>query len=218
MPVSLLAVFMLSLIVWLAAISPRTNRKHNKAMQDLSDRLNMNYSASPELPDIKAYNRFYLFKMSGAFFVENLMERTADEQTVRFFEHSSSGPASRFLNFRPRGVVSIHNPAADFPKFEMYPENLLNRACDLFAPGKDILFEHNPEFSRMFQFETGDQIAVRHLFSDQMVRLIEEHKGISIAASGEWIIFYRKLKPRTVKQAQLFIGSCLKINEVLIRK
>jgi hypothetical protein len=217
LPVVLLAVFMLSPIVWLAAISPLTNRKHNKAMQELSDRLNMNYSANPDLPDIKAYNRFYLFKMSAAFFVENLMERTADKQTVRFFEHFSSGTASRFLKYRPRGVVSIHNPAADFPKFEMYPENLLNRACDLFAPGKDILFEHSPKFSRGFQFETEDRIAVRHLFSDQMVRLIEECKGLSIAASGEWIIFYRKLKPRTADQVKEFISHCLKINEVLIR-
>ena len=69
----------------------------------------------------------------------------------------------------------------------------------------------------MFQFETGDQQAVRRLFSDHAVRLIEECKGLSIAASGEWIIFYRKLKPRTAEQAQLFISNCLKINEVLIR-
>jgi hypothetical protein len=198
----------------------RKAAKFNAVIQELAGRLNMRLSREADFPEHEDLRKFYLFKGTrSSHRVQNLMERSGNEITVRFFEYSysySSGFGNGRARNHTRAVVAIHNPTVNLPVFEMYPETLLNRACDKLTPDpQDILFEHHPKFSRMFMFETEEGTAVHRLFSDQAIQQFEECKGQSLAASGEWILFYRKLKPRTVEQMEAFIRSSTKIYETM---
>lgn len=192
-------------VIWWI-ISSQREALFRQEISGTAARLNMQLSMDVELPDMNAFAKFYLFLGRWKYVTNTLMERSSHGVMIRFFDYCSDG------------VVAFHNPVFDLPKFDMYPETLLNKICDRMTPDpQDMFFEHPPQFNKMFIFETKEEPAVRKLFSDKALRMLEECKGMSISASGEWIIFYQKLKPRTAEQAERFITSCLNIYEAMLQ-
>ncbi len=94
---------------------------------------------------------------------------------------------------RTQTVACFRLAGKRLPRFEMRPENVLDRIGTMFGM-KDIDFEMNPVFSKSYLLRGTDEAAVRALFHPGLLMFFEQHKGWCVEGEDEWLGVYRSVQ------------------------
>jgi hypothetical protein len=109
-------------------------------------------------------------------------------------------------------VAVIANKQFELPAFVLAPEKFFSR---LFG-AKDIDFDANPTFNRMFKLQGDNEAAVRAMFTPTVIEELERHPDITLEGRGGNLLVFRagkRAKPEDYPQfhqeaqelAQLFL-------------
>lgn len=101
------------------------------------------------------------------------------------------------------GIFHFESPELDLPTFSLHEAEELQQMFVTAFGYSDINFEDHPDFSKKFLLNSDNQMAVRKLFSEKLIRFVEELDGINIEGSGNQLIAYRpftRIETRNFKQ------------------
>jgi len=200
----------LSVLLWLLF-----EHKRNKALRALADRLQMDYTKKPDPHVLSEHTFFDLFNHGRSRRATHLLHRSINDLSTSYFEYSYVTGHGKHSSTHRQSIASISNSAITFPHFVLTPENFLHRIVQKFK-GEDINFESHPKFSKMFQLKGHNEVEIRKLFSDDVIRFFENCEGLNVETHENRVIFYRKQRRCSVKQIEEFIRDSLKTYETLI--
>ncbi|MBL7899388.1 MAG: SulP family inorganic anion transporter [Crocinitomicaceae bacterium] len=86
------------------------------------------------------------------------------------------------------------------PKFYMMEETFIDKITN-FLSDEDINFESHPVFSKNFILKGEDSVAVRKVFSEEILAFFEKHLDLMLISNGQDILLrshYRFLKPAEI--------------------
>ena len=192
-------------------------RRRAAQLEETATRLSMTFVKKEDESRLAAYASFSLFGKGRGKKIVNNMEKQVGEMELACFEyHYTTGNGKNSKTHR-QSVVSVGMSGAFFPSFELEPENMMHKIRQVFG-GQDIEFENHPEFTKMFRLQGADEEAVRRLFSSQVIRSLEESKGLFIEASGNTIVFYKKGRRSSASQVETLIGDSLSTYALFLKK
>lgn len=111
---------------------------------------------------------------------------------------------------RTQTVACIRLAGKRLPRFEMRPENVLDRIGTLFGM-KDIDFEMNPVFSKSYLLRGAEEPAVRALFHPGLLMFFEQHKGWCVEGEGEWLGVYRAVQIVSPAKLRTFLEEATQV-------
>jgi len=140
---------------------------------------------------LKPFHRFRRGR-NGTF--RNILHENKNDVQMVFFECfyerpvKTSDSSGRSVM---EGVFYFYSPSLDLPEFTLHEAEELQQAF-LGAFGiKDINFENHPVFSKKYLLNSKDEGSVRALFSDKLIRFLENLNGVNIEGCGNQLIVYR---------------------------
>lgn len=211
----LIPIAFISLFGGIFILSILSEKKRSKNLTALAERLHMDYTNKPDQTELAAYALFELFSRGRSKKMAHLMTRSSNDLRTSCFDYRYTTGSGKNSSTHRQSVVAVYNPAAPLPTFILQPENVFHRIADKFND-QDIDFDAHPEFSKMFLLKGEDEAEIRKLFSDQVVRRLEQFKGLCIETRGDQIIFYKRSKRCSVKNIEQFIADALTCYGMLI--
>ena len=206
----------IGVVVLIFILAVAANKKRQKALLDLSETLQMKYTQNPDALFLESYTGFKLFSSGRAPKASNLMLRKLNETETAAFDYRYTTGGGKNSSTHHQTVVSAFTRGVTLPSFIMGPEYFVHRIAQKFT-GEDINFERHPGFSKMFELKGENEIEIRRMFRDEVIRLLEDKKGLNMEAKGNRIIFYRTGKPCSPNQLEEFIRDCLEIYTLMLQ-
>jgi hypothetical protein len=137
----------------------------------------------------------------------NLIEAArSDDLSITLLDYSYTTGAGRSSHTTQETVMRMQSPMLNLPEFVLYPESVLSKIAKAFGYA-DINFPEHPQFSKMFMLRGGDEAAIRQLFTRDVIELCEQHRGISLEAIGDRLLFFRAEKRIKAEQLEQFLAD-----------
>jgi hypothetical protein len=160
-------------------------------MQAVATRLGWPLTARASFDNVPAARRFELFARGHHRQLRNFMSGMRGEHYVAVFDYEFDTGAGRSDHQWLHTVVNVHTPGVDYPRFELYPEQMLHRIGSMLGY-QDIDLAPHPEFSRAYQLRGPDEAVIRRAFTPQVVDLFEGHPHVHAEASGPDLFFWHR--------------------------
>lgn len=192
-------------------------KHHTRQLARVAEVLGFAFS---EEGDPKLYgqaHRFLLFSQGRTGKIKNLMQgrrpvpgKPGDTVDVAVFEYTFTTPYGRYVENWRQTVVRIHDPEMDLPTFSLTPEAIFNA---MLENAKDpdlrerlvgtagLSFPQHPDFEEATHVQGPDRMALRPLFTEDVIAYFEDFNVVCTEASGPYLLFYRYdnlLKPEEV--------------------
>ncbi len=219
-PILFCVVFLgiIAIVVVLFFVSRAQARERALAMQTAAQQIGFNFFGNDETRAIAV--RTALFRRGGGRRFRNITNGSSVGFEVSLFDYSytiSTGKSS--TTYTQTVAAFIQN--LPLPSFELHREGFMDRVGDFFTH-RDIDFESNPEFSRLFHLSGDEKDKIRELFAPSLLTFLEglsPDSGWHFEGSGFTLILYRgnqtvdpmQLQPfldETSSLARNFFGAC----------
>ena len=192
-----------------------TKRKRSAALQQVAERLNMNFHEKDEWGLIALLKGFELFQKGSVRRIYNLMSKDQGllEEKIHLFDYRytiSTGNSSR--TFR-QSVFFVQSKSLGLPEMLLKPENFFHKVGNLLGM-QDIDFEEWPEFSHKFLLQ-GEEWCIRRTMTEALTRFFLVEKNWCFESVGYFLIFYRPHKLVRPQQIEKLYTKGLNLYEHL---
>ena len=125
------------------------------------------------------------------------MSGLADEIEITIFDYRYTTGAGKHQHTQKQTVVLLKSAVLDVPPFSLKPQHVLHNIGKAFGY-QDIDFDSHPAFSRKYLLRSTDELAIREVFTPDILEYYESRPGLSTEAEGDRLLFFRaskKVKP-----------------------
>ncbi len=119
----------------------------------------------------------------------NTITGTRNGAAFTAFEYVWTTGSGKSRSTHTRSGMIWERDDARFPRFELWPEDLLSRLRKLFG-ARDIDFFDSPEFSKAYHLKGPDESAIRALFTQEIRRFFESTPAQRVTAGGPFLIWW----------------------------
>ncbi|UCH45615.1 MAG: hypothetical protein JSV11_02620 [Nitrospiraceae bacterium] len=198
-PLSILAWVVIFFIV-LAFIAYSQGKRRGEAFQKFARQRGLSYAKKGDVNAVSAFSEYHLFAANTEKTVSNMIFGEPGSVSVSLFDYRFRTAASRSASGKSQTVAMGKSRRLTFPAFELYPQGTFHTMLSI--PGKqDINFQHQKGFSERYILRSDDEGAVRSIFTDQVLSFFESHRGLTVIAQGDTLVYYRDgklIKPGTL--------------------
>jgi len=192
----------IALIVVIAVLSVRAERKRNEALQKAAEEMGFEFAAAPPDKFLGRYPGFHLFSQGRRPEVRNLLRGKAGGLEVSIFDYAYETGSGKSRHTWRQTVLAFEIDDVDLPGFSLRPEMWFHKVGQWFGY-KDINFESHPKFSGMYLLRSGEKEEdVRALFTDRVQEYYEDHPNVCTEGCGGRLVYYRvqqRVKPADVR-------------------
>ena len=209
------------LAVGFAAAVHLYERKRSETLRSTAYSLGLSFKK-----DIKIdarFGSFHLFSQGSWKMITNCMSGELDGAEVMVFGYrfrADRGGGGGRLHGRGRSykqtVVSFRSDKLTLPPFELRPEKLFHKIGGVFGY-QDIDFSSHPNFSDSYLVRGNDEVAIRHVFSTNVLTYFEQSKGLSVEGKGDTLVCYRDGKLTSPKNIKSFLDEGRAVFALFIR-
>ncbi len=180
----------------------RHERRRTETFTELAESLGLIFYPQGDAKLQGLVSRFDLFKQGRDRKHSNVLVGETDEVRLAIFDYSYTVGSGKNASTYRQTVAAIVSPQLAIPSFTMRPEGFFD-SIGGFLGFQDIDFDHHPEFSSSFLLKSEEEQRVREFFDIPILDYFAKHRGISVEAFADQMIFYRnnkRVKPDDVKQ------------------
>ena len=188
----------LGLVIWLGL---RGARKRTEGLQAIATSLAATFRPKATAEDMALLDQSHLRSHSHDPEMTNVMEtaRTGDLgiTLLDYTYRTGFGKEAQVWN---QTVLRMQSPMLHLPQFLLYPESIFSKIAQAFGYS-DIDFPAFPKFSKMYMVRGADEATVRRVFTPAVIQFCEQHRGISLEAGGDRLLFFRlakRVKPEAI--------------------
>ncbi len=140
-----------------------------------------------------------------------VFEKKDKEVNTYLFEHYSSDVTSG----HKETVACFVSPKLNLPNFCLSPNNLLLKGLSLAIP--NIKFEDYPNFSKNYFLYCDDEIAIRLIFTPDVLSFLENNQGLWVEGFQDTLIYCRYNALPELKDVPRFYGQAKAVANFFIR-
>jgi len=191
------AALVLGTIIFIVRRAKQATASRSLQMQALANNMKWPFYPFVGLNSLPNAARFQLFVQrfnhyAGA--VANLLSGNIHDAQVLVFDYSylvGRNAYGRDVSGRHQTVVFIMSPQLNFPYFNLSPSGAINLHMSR------LQFPNHPAFTNSYTLLGNDELAVRRVFSDQVIAFFESNPRISVeGGGGQFFLYYdRTLVP-----------------------
>ena len=151
-------------------------------------------------------------KLNGVH-VKDIMEKFNDEIQISVFDRTYTRRRNKNTSFIEDTIILIKSPKLNIPKFTLAPERF-GSSIEKYFGLKDINIDRYPKFSSNYILSSDEEIKIREVFNDKIIKFFEENENIYVERDQEYILFTQNssdpderedLFTKYLKVAQLFL-------------
>lgn len=181
---------LLAVMAVVVVLSIRYERKRTQALQAFASSLHFAFCAGDDGQATAPFSSFALFNSGRSRRATNVMRGTANDTDVTIMDYRYTTGGGKNSHTWSQTVLALQSPLLQLPAFTLRPEHLFDRIGEVFG-GRDIDFPSHPGFSGSFLLRSGDEAAVRKVFTPDLLSRCERCKGLSMETAGDRVVFYR---------------------------
>ncbi len=167
-PVVVVAFYLLRYII---------EKKRAHALQQQAARHGFRFSASDSLSSIDA---FKIMDRGRDHRVENFASKQYGELVLKLFEYRFVTGHGKGRRVNRLSVCQLRDPELKLPKCFIRRQSALLDRLGSALGGQDIDFDEDPEFSKAFVWQGGEEAATRALFGPRLRRYFGRFAGKTI--------------------------------------
>jgi hypothetical protein len=202
-------------IALVAAILGRAYEKNRTSeLARVAEELGFAFSASDSgalLPDLQ---RFDLVSHGRAQHISNVMSGVVEDVEIAIFDYRYTTGSGKNRKTHRRSVVSLKREGWGLPGFHLRPESVFTKIGQVFGY-QDCDFPEHPEFNRLYVLRGTNQIAIRTLFTEDVLGFYESQSGLSTEGCGDVAIVYRPGKRLPPDQVPQFYDTAWAVAQLL---
>ena len=178
----------------LAWVGVRGERKRTESLRAIATSLGATFRPNATAEDMALLAQSSLGSRGHGASMSNVMETArTDDLSITLLDYlykTGGGKNTQILN---QTVLRMQSPMLNLPQFLLYPESIFAKIAQAFGYS-DIDFPAFPEFSKMYMVRGADEAAVRRVFTPAVIQFCEQHRGLSLEAKGDRLLFFRSVK------------------------
>lgn len=184
-------------------------KKRTEALRQIAASLDLKFDSEKYKPEALGLGRIESFTKGHSRKVFNLMRGTFADAECLVFDYRYTTGGGKNSSTYEQTVVAFQIKGAQLPQFTCKPEHFFHKFADMFV-FEDINFEQHPRFSDSYRLNGKDEAAVRSIFNDSVIQLLEQERGHpwSVDGGGDWLAIHkanRKVEPQACGQ---FLLDC----------
>ncbi|MGE5671959.1 MAG: hypothetical protein ACM31E_10970 [Fibrobacterota bacterium] len=160
---------------------------------------------------------FKLFTTGHSKRTKNVMEQNGNDLSIAHFDYSYSIGSGKNKNIYNQTVTVFQSPKLNLPSFLMGPERFFHRIGDVLG-FKDIDFDDEPEFSKIYLLKGNDEKAIRSFFDLSLLRFFKIRPGLSIETANNSLVVYNKSKRIKPDQINAVLKERIEIYTMLLNR
>ncbi len=205
------AVFVVGLIAWMKFNDHRRARTLGASAEQLGLVFRREGDA-----DLKAsLSHFNLFNQGRARKLRNLVVGDAGEINIAIFDYQYTVGGGNHQATIGQTVALLESPELKIPEFTLRPESIFDKLGTVLGMQTDIDFDTHQEFSRLYLLKAADEAAVRALFHEDLIRVLEQKKRACIEAVPGRVIIYNARQRRKPAELKQFFAEALELFNLL---
>ena len=188
------SIVMIALIVMIARYY---EKQRTEALQAVATSIGLTFAGAPSDSFLPSLSKFALFSHGHSKKARNLMTGIIDGIEMSIFDYRYTTGGGKNSHTHHQTVLLLRSPALDLPAFSLRPEHVFHKIGKAFGY-QDINWDTHPVFSDKYLLRSSDELAIRDVFTSDILEYYEERPGLSTEANGGQLIFFRaskKVKP-----------------------
>ena len=180
--------------------------KNTEKLEKKAEKLGFLFSRSGRKLTKSKHTNFALFSKGYARTLKNEIWGIEEERDVCIFEYCYTkrwGQTSVEYN---QTVLSIEFDHLTFPNFSLQPTTVFHKIGKIFGY-QDIDFGLFPIFSKKYLLRGEDEVAIRKLFTPQIILFFESYRKVSVEVQGSRFIFYEQRRRWPVGKIENFFNN-----------
>jgi hypothetical protein len=185
----------------------KVNRAHQQRVVELSQlaqSINFRFNEKDDSSVQTAFGGFNLFTHGHSKKLTNVLTGRWHNIPVLVFDYQYTTSNGEHSQVWKQTVMGIESDKLHLPQFLLRPENLLDKIGNALRH-KDIDFEANPVFSKLYFLRGNNEELIRRLWSGQALKYFEDNPGLILEGDGTKFIKYRKSKLVSSENIQTFM-------------
>jgi hypothetical protein len=159
---------------------------------------------------------FHLFSLGHSKQVSNVLSGSTGRGRAYLFDYQYSTGEGKNRHTSFHTVLCLGFAGKPLPRFSLRPENILHKIGAAFGY-KDINFETAPEFSKRYLLRGDDEMAIRDLFSADVIRFFERETRLCMEGSGANLLLYPARGQLKLEHVRAFVENGERILGLLKR-
>ena len=172
------------------AYSAVVERRRRKAMAEKAAQLGLSYSLTLPIADYGSFTEFPISQVGHSRAANNAIVADTGDVRMVIFDYLYKTGGGKNQKTHRQTIVMFRAPSLGSPAFDIRPEGFFNRVAELFGR-KDIDFDDDATFSKMFLLQGADEAAIREYFTSTRRRAFVELGKVCVQARPGCFIFYR---------------------------
>lgn len=168
---------------------------------------------------VRQLSDFKLFKIGGRKRAKNLLTKNdlSEDLKINLFDYHYTVSTGQSSHTYRQTVLFLQSKNLGLPQFYLKPEHLFNRIGAWFGI-KDINFDYDPEFSRLYYLKGPDEELIRQTFSDQVLQFFRKEKNLNVEGLNYFLIMYTHKKLLSPDQIKAFFTRGMEMYRILKRE
>lgn len=207
-----LSLALAALLAWLLS---QYEQKRTAALQAVATSLGASFRPEATAEDKTLLAQSHLGSLGYGSRMTNVMETTrTGDLSITLFDYYYKTGSGRESRSWYQTVSRMQAPMLSLPQFQLYPESIFAKIAQAFGY-RDIDFPEFPEFSRMYMVRGADEAAVRRVFTPALLQFCEQHRGISLEAALDRLLFFRVNYPVKPEALTTFVDDGKRVMALL---
>jgi hypothetical protein len=184
----------LALIFWATWLS---ERKRMLAMTETCKLMEFTFVEKVSKEQLAAFGRTPLFKLGHSHKAYNLMQGGVGDIDLLLLDYRYIVGHGKHQQTHNQTLVLLPTGATHLPNFQLFPEGFFHKLAKLF--GKEhIKFPENKAFSDQYQLRGPNEMAIRRVFTPEVLAHFAQNAGWSVEAHDGWFVVFvsgKRCKP-----------------------
>jgi hypothetical protein len=178
------------LLIVISIIGYVYGKRRGEAFQKFARQMGLSFSKKVDMNALAEFNDFQLFSAKRGKTFSYLISGEMESASVMLFDYRFKTLEGHLSDVYSQTVALVKSSRLNFPAFEMYPQGALHKMFSVLGK-QDINFQHQQGFSNAYILRSEGENAVRSIFTDQVLSYFENHRGLTIEAKDDKLIYYR---------------------------
>lgn len=195
--ITLIVIAVLALVGGIIVIVRNIEKKRTEALQAATQSMGLEFSRLPDPRLLPSLSAFPLFSQGHSKKARNIMTGMADEIEITLFDYRFTTGAGKSQHVHRQTVVLQQSSVLDLPAFSLKPQHVFHQIGKVFGY-RDIDFDTHAIFSDKYFLRGADEVAIREVFTPDILEYYEARPGLSTEAARNRLLFFRasqKVKP-----------------------
>lgn len=180
----------IGLVVFGVRHAKKLERERREALARLAQRLRLAFAPEGSAALLAELDQLIGTRHKHSARVRNLLSGKRDGIPFELADYSFVTGGGKHSHHHQHSVVVVR-PGFPVPDFHLRHENWLDKIGD-YVGWHDLDFDHRPEFSRRYFLRGKDETAIRALFSDRALGLLEreERQDLILGGHGDALMIH----------------------------